>query len=124
MRTINAGALIHTVLIQQRNTETLDDSGAPDETAGWTTLVSAQMGRIDRRSERGGETFKADQVSALMTTRWTMRYLASMDPDLVDVQKTRRLLYQGRSYDIIDAGVLDRRAGIELRTIAKSRVAA
>jgi len=124
MRTINAGVLIHTVRIQQRETDPLDESGAPDETAGWTTLTDAQMGRIDRRSERGGETFRADQVAAMMTTRWKMRYLASMDPDLVDVQKTRRLLYQGRVYDIVDVEVLDRRVGIELRTIAKSKVAA
>jgi hypothetical protein len=123
MRSLNVGALIHTVLIQQRDTVPVDDSGAPLDT-GWTTLQYAQMGRVDRRSDRGGETVRGDQLSALMSSRWTMRYLAAMDPDLVDVQKTRRLVYNGRAYDIVDVEVLDRQVGLVLRTVAASRVAA
>jgi len=59
-----------------------------------------------------------------MSSRWTMRYLAAMDPDLVDVQKTRRLVYNGRAYDIVDVEVLDGHVGLVLRTVAASRVAA
>lgn len=124
MRSINVGTLVHTVLIQRRETVPLDGSGAPTD-GGWTTLQCAQMGRDDRRrSDRGGESFTADQVSALTTTRWTMRYLYEMDPDHHDVQKTRRLVYNGRAHDIIDVEVIDRRVGLVIRTIASSKVAA
>jgi hypothetical protein len=112
------------VLIQQRTTVPVDDSGAPTD-GGWTTLQYVQMGRDDRRSARGGETLVAgDQLSALMTTRWFTRYLREMDPDHVDVQKERRFVYNGRAYDIVDVEVIDRQVGLVIRTIASSRVAA
>lgn len=126
MRSLNVGTLVHTVLIQQRQDPLpVDASGAP-KNDGWTTLQYAQMGRDDRRrSARGGETLVAgDQLSALMTTYWTMRYLRAMDPDHVDVQKTRRLVYNGRAHDIVDVEVIDRQVGLAIRTIASSRVAA
>jgi len=122
MRTINAGELVHTVRIEYRAAVLLDAAGAPAEGTGWATLASAQMSRADRRSDRGGESIRGDQVTALVTTRWTMKYREDMDPDLVDVQTTRRLVYGARVYDIVDAEVLDRRVGIALRTIAASGV--
>lgn len=115
---LNAGSLIHEVTIQQL-TDSADSSGAPIET--WTTLLTAKMAR---ESERGDERFKADQLSGAFMTKWTMRYSADMDPDLVDVQKKRRLLYQGRAYDITLAETMDRKAGIILHTLAATRVAA
>ncbi|MGE0362797.1 MAG: head-tail adaptor protein [Vicinamibacterales bacterium] len=124
MKTLNRGTLIHRVLIQQRDAETVDDSGAPNETDGWTALCYAWMSRDRRRADRGGESIHGDQVSALMTTRWTMPYLSQMDPDDVDVPKTRRLVVGSRVQDIVDAEVLDRRIGIELRTVAHSKVTA
>jgi hypothetical protein len=124
MRSINVGGLVHQVLIQQRDTVPVDASGAPTN-GDWTTLQVAAMGRDDRRrSDRGGESFTGDQLSALMTTRWTMRYLREMDPDFYDVQKTRRLVYNGRAHDIVDVEVMDRQVGLVIRTIASSRVAA
>jgi SPP1 family predicted phage head-tail adaptor len=112
------GAMVHDVLIQQL-TDGVDSSGAPQET--WSTLTQAWMARPQAT---GDERFTADQETASSTTTWVMRYVASMDADLVDVQKSRRLLYQGRAYDIVDAKNMDRQAGIVLRTLSHSKVAA
>lgn len=121
MKTLRIGELVHPVTIQQL-TDGVDGSGAPAE--AWATLTDAWMGRRQARSGRGEERFRADQLSAGTVIEWTMRYVASMDPDLVDVPKTRRLLYQGRSYDIIAAENLDRQVGIVIRTLSRSQVAA
>jgi hypothetical protein len=42
-----------------------------------------------------------------------------MDPDLLDVPKRRRLVYKGRTYDIVAAGQIGRNEGVELLTLAK-----
>lgn len=118
MRTVNLGELVHDVTIQQL-TDGVDGAGAPQES--WSTLMTAWMAR---RTETSGEAFAGDQLSAAIRTQWTMRYAADMDPDLVDVPKARRLVYQGRAYDILAADVMDRQSGIVLRTLAASRVTA
>lgn len=119
MKAINVGALVHQVTIQSR-TAGVDASGAPSET--WATLTTAWMARTIVNG--GGEFFKADQLSGAIVTQWTMRYLDTMDPDQVDVPASRRLLYFGRVYDIVQAELLDRRVGILLRTLAHSAVSA
>ena len=53
-----------------------------------------------------------------------MSYIASMDPELVDVPKLRRLVYQGRTYEIVHAAMIGRREGIEFLTIASSKAGA
>lgn len=115
MVTINAGTLVHDVTIQQLTETRGATSKAPVES--WTTLAHAWMAR---QAERGSEAFKAMQLSGASATQWTMRYVASMDPDLVDVAKTRRLLYQGRAYDIVSVEPMDRKVGLVLRTIART----
>jgi hypothetical protein len=69
---------------------------------------------------KGGERWIANQLSAPADTQWEMGYVASMDPDLLDVPKRRRLLYQGRVYDIVAAEMIGRREGIELLTKVKA----
>jgi head-tail adaptor len=111
---VNVGSLVHEVTIQQ-GADGIDESGAPIQT--WTTLAIAWMAR---EAEQGGtgERFEGNQEVGAQVTRWTMRYVSDMDPDLVDVPKVRRLLYQIRVYDIIDAQTIDRKNGIILRTLA------
>ena len=106
------------VTIQQL-TEGVDASGAPTET--WTTLVTPVWMR--KRDLRQDERFKASQLSAPVETMWEMPYRTDMDPESVDVPKTRRLLYQQRTYDIVGASQIGRREGIELMTLAGSKVA-
>src|SRR5690606_13780010 len=87
------------VLIEQA-TEGADASGFP--VSEWTPLRYAQMGRIDVRAD---EHHTASQESAFVETHWYTVYAADMDPDVIDVTKTRRLNYSGRIYDI-RAGVV------------------
>ncbi|MEO8678152.1 MAG: phage head closure protein [Vicinamibacterales bacterium] len=114
---LNAGDLNLEVVIQQLTTST-GPSHAPVES--WTTLLTAWMGR---EAQTGSERFNAAQVSASATTTWFMRYVDSMDPDLVDVPTKRRLSYQGRIYGIVQAEHIDRKERIVLTTLAKSKVA-
>lgn len=101
------------VTIQQL-TESNATSGFPKE--GWTTLVTpVWMRKMDRK---GDERFRADQNAGGYETQWEMGYRTDMDPELVNVVKSRRLLYQGRVHDIIEASMIGRREGIELLTIA------
>lgn len=104
------------VTIQQL-TETVSDAHEPGE--DWTTLATIKMRKQDASMS---ERFKASQVSAAFDTQWEMGYRGDMDPDLVNVQKTRRLVYAGRTYDITGASLIGRRQGIELLTLAASGV--
>lgn len=117
----DAGLRDRHVTIQQL-TESVGSSGFPVET--WSTLpgnwwASKQDG-VRRTSS--GEAFKNGQLSAATVTRWELGYSESMDPELVDVPKTRRLVYQGRTFDITAADHLGRRDGIALFTLSQSRV--
>lgn len=93
-------------------------SGFPTETA--TDLATVWMARKD---ERADERFGAAQESAYYETIWHMEYRSDMDPELVDVPKTRQLVYRGRTFNIRSATLLDRRIGIEMVTLAQSGIA-
>lgn len=113
---MSSGERNRIVTLQQRSaTDAVDTAGFPVET--WTTLVAAMpASRVDIT---GREQVNASQQSARQDTRWEMNYIASMDPELVDVPKLRRLVHQSRVYDIVAASVIGRRDGIELVTLAK-----
>lgn len=98
----------------QQTSDGVSASGFPTET--WTTLTTAWMRAMDIT---GMERFAAQQLSAQSVTQWEMGYRSDMDPELVNVSKTRRLLYQNRVYDITAASQIGRREGIELITLAK-----
>ena len=118
-RSLNVGEFVHQVTIQQLTETRSAVSKGPVES--WTTLTEVWMART---ASSGTESFRANQLSGSSVTIWAMRYLASMDPDLVDVPKQRRLFYQGRAYDILEAQVMDRHVGIVLRTLANTEVPA
>lgn len=112
MAGLMAGALDREVTIQQLSEAA---SGYPVET--WTDLDVEWMSKKDLR---GSERFMAGQLSASYDTRWELHFREDMDPDLIDVPKTRRLSYRGRVYDIVHAVELGRQEGIALLTIAKT----
>lgn len=99
-------------------TDGVGSSGAPVET--WTTLVSNMP--ASRMDLSGREAYRSGQLSAAIDTRWEINYRADMDPELIDVPKKRRVLAGGRYFDIVAASQIGRRAGIELLTLASSRV--
>jgi hypothetical protein len=86
----------------QHGTTSTGDSGGPVDTFV-DTVPPIWMAR--EIASRGGEVWQADatQVAARAEHRWSLPYLPDMDPDVVDVPRLRRLVYQGRTYDIVDA---------------------
>ena len=95
-------------------TDSVGPSGFPVET--WTVLGQAWMGRVSMAAR---ERFATAQTTAYADTRWYLPYRADMDPDTIAVPKVRRLVYQGRVFDIVAATMIGRRLGIELTTLAK-----
>ena len=90
-------------------------SGYPTET--WSTLAVEWM---EKETASGSERFATGQVAAQIQTVWRMNWRADMDPDSLDVPKTRRLVFMGRVFDITEACEVGRRQGIELTTVAAS----
>lgn len=107
------------VLIQQRSAQAVDAAGAPID-GTWTTLATEWMARED---VTGRERLIADQLAARYDTRWLMPYRDDMDPEIEDIPTTRRLVYHGRAYDIVAASLVNRHEGVELMTLAGSKVA-
>lgn len=108
-----SGARDRQVTIQQLTAST-GGSGYPVETWADLRMVWAHK----RDLSVGAERFIANQEVASYNTVWTLPYVADMDPELVDVPKSRRLLVHGRVHDIVAAVEVGRREGIELRTVA------
>lgn len=116
---MDAGKRDRIVTIERRsNTDSADEtSGEPVET--WTTLVqSMPAAKIDISA---WERFNANQTSARYDTKWEMNWRNDMDPELVDVPKTRRLVVNGRYHDIVACFEIGRRAGIEVLTLASTK---
>lgn len=110
-----AGKRDKLVTIQQR-AEDIDEAGFPHPT--WSSLGTAFM---ERRDLAGRERFAADQIAAVGDRTWAMPYQANMDPDVYDIPKVRRLVYQGFAYDIVHATYEDGVAakGIVLHTTGR-----
>lgn len=94
-------------------TESIGASRRPVET--WATLLQCWAAKMDIG---GRERFTADQVSAPYDTKWELPYAADIDPELVDMRKTRRLVVQGRVHDIVAAQEMGRKRGVEVLTLA------
>jgi head-tail adaptor len=109
---VPAGRRDRYVRIEQM-TQTAGSSQFPVES--WTTLTHEYMARRDLRAD---ERFAAAQASAFAETQWHLEYRADMDPEVVDVPKTRRLVYGGRIFDIASASMIGWKQGIELVTLA------
>ncbi len=107
------GARDREVTIQQV-TNGLDDAQMPVET--WTWLCTQFMSKTD---PSGRERYVAGQLSASAETRFEMVYIEDMDPEQIDVPKSRRLVYAGRTYDITFASMIGRREGIVLMALSR-----
>lgn len=111
---VHCGDRDRRVTIQQM-TEDVDESFTPTET--WTPLCRVWAEKIE---VSGLEKFRAQQLSAPYNTRWRIPYRRDMDPELVNVPKSRRLVWQSRNHDIVSATMISRRDGIELETLSKA----
>lgn len=103
----------------QKITQSRGTGGFPVETATTLGTEFMAMEPLGAGNSRYVERFTAEQLSASGNTRWKMHYRADMDPESNDVPKTRRLLYRGRTYDIVSAQHLGLREGIQLQTLEK-----
>lgn len=110
---IDAGERDRQVTLQQL-TESQGESGFPVE--AWTTLSSNVFAK--RIGLGGRERVAAGMQTAPYDTRWEIPYRTDMDPDEIEIEKKRRLVYKGRVYDITHAAEIGRREGIELFTLA------
>lgn len=88
-------------------------------TEDWSALRTVWMRVL---TLKGAERQAAEQTAAMSETQFEMGYAADMDPELVDVPATKRLVYQGRTFDVIRASLIGRREGVELIGIARSKV--
>lgn len=111
---MEAGDRDRDVTIEAR-TATEDASGFPTET--WATLVTPVW---MSHAAKGSERFIADQESAKADGLWEMGYRSDMDPELVDVPRDRRLVWQGRAYDIVAASCINRHEGVQILTLSKN----
>lgn len=96
---------------------TRDTSGAPID-GPWTTHLDTVL--AEREDIQGRERLTAQQLTAQYDTRWRIPFVASMDPDALNVPKLRRVVYRGRVLEIVFARTLGRQEGIELLTLAKA----
>lgn len=118
---LDAGRRDRRVTIEQRSaSDSAAASGFPVD-GTWTTLAAGV--HAERTELTGFERFQVGQETARMDTRWQTGYRADCDPELVDVAKVRRLVSDGRTYDVVAAGVVGRKRGIEWWTLASTRVA-
>lgn len=97
----------------QALTESVGASRRPVES--WDTLLQVWAAKMD---VGGRERLVADQLSAPYDTRWELPYSDAIDPELVDVRKTRRLVVSGRVHDIVSAQEIGRKRGVEVLTLA------
>ena len=88
------------------------DSGFPIET--WAPLVTLWMQKIDLL---GSEAFRADQMTARYDVRFVAPYEPALDPEVVDVPATHRLVYRGRTYDIVTAAIIGRFEAVDYPSI-------
>jgi head-tail adaptor len=85
----------------------------------WVPLASEWM---LKETLNASERFMSDQLMARLSTRFVMPFRSTMDPDRIDVPKTRRLNYAGRQYDIKSAATIGlRERQIELVTETSTR---
>lgn len=111
---VSAGQRDKWVAIEQ---QPADPAGGGYPVENWTPLTSAFMSRLD---VRGDERFSANQDSAQVETQWEMPFRSDMDPEVIDVAATRRLVFRGRIYNILSASAIERRRGITLITRVKA----
>ncbi len=99
----------------QTATESVGSTGFPIET--WSTLATPYW--CSKQDLVGKERFAQGQQSAPFETKWVGSYRADMDPELIDVPRLRRFLYQGRTYDITAASMVGMKETIQYMTIAR-----
>jgi SPP1 family predicted phage head-tail adaptor len=109
-----AGILKRRMTIQ-RATVSPNAFNEPVET--WATLATVHVGRRDASA---GESYKAQEVGAKISARFTIRYSAAV----ADVNPRDRLIHAGLVYDIVAVREKERNRWLEIDAVARPDIAA
>ena len=98
-------------IILQRFTATRDEYNEP--VRSWTTLatVSASYEPLS-----DGEVYRAGETMAEASARFVVRYSSTV----ADMSPVDRLVFDGRTYEIVRAKEIGRRVGIEITAVARA----
>lgn len=119
LKPMNPGELIRRVTFQSL-TSVKGTTGFGTEV--WVDFVTVAAAKKDLRGE---ERLQAAQLSSPFDTMWQTWYRKDLDPDVLDVTRVRRIIYQGRIYDITRAmpiEIFNMRQGLEFETLAGGRL--
>jgi head-tail adaptor len=115
---IDPGLRDRSVVIQSRPvTDEVDTAGFPSPT--WTALCTMWA---RKHAASGQERERYGQTTAAAVDVFEVNYRADLDPELLDVPKLRRVLFNSRIHDIVWAETVDRRDGIRLVTLTGQKV--
>lgn len=109
---MRAGELDRRITIE-RYVETRGDFNEPIMT--WEPLVTVWCAKRDASA---GESYRAQSVSAQITTRFTIRYSSQV----ADVNPKDRIIYEGRVYNItaVREAAEGRRVALEIDAVARA----
>jgi SPP1 family predicted phage head-tail adaptor len=99
----------------QRATVTPGPYNDPVET--WSTLATVW---VNRRDVSAGESYRAQEVGAEITTRFTIRWSAAV----ADLNPRDRLVFKGLTYNITGVRESMRNRWIEIDCVARPDIAA
>ena len=109
-----AGKLDRRITIQ-RATVTRGDFNEEVET--WTDLATVFA---NRRDASASESYRAQEIGAQITTRFTLRWSA----DVADVNPRDRVVYSGVVHDITGVRETQRNRWLEVDCVARADIAA
>ena len=112
---MTGAAILNRVIELQRVTITRNGLGEGVET--WATLATRKAQRSDVSA---AESFRAQEVGAQLTTRFTIRYSG----ELATLNPRDRLLFDGRNYQITGVREKQRRRWLEVDCVARDDIAA
>jgi SPP1 family predicted phage head-tail adaptor len=112
---MTGAAILTDVITLQR--VTIERNGLGEGVEAWTTLAQRKANRADVSA---GEAFRAQEVGAQLSTRFTIRY----SPTLATLNPLDRIVFDGRTYNITGVRQKQRRRWIEIDTVARDDIAA
>lgn len=106
-----AGKLDRRITLQRFTYTT--DAGSGEQVKTWADLATRWA---SKRDASDSERIASAEISAEIGTRFTVHW----DSTVADLNPKDRLVFDGRTYEIIAVKEIDRRVGIEISAIARS----
>lgn len=106
-----AGRLERRITLQRFSFST--DPGSGEQTKVWSTLATRWA---SKRDVSDSERVASAEVAAEIGTRFVVRWHTAID----DLNPKDRLVFAGRTYEIVAVKEIDRRVGLEISAIARA----